>query len=283
MGSDSECSSCGIKIKKEDTICSDCSFLADMSGQTEEKTDLDWLNENNTGDTENQELTSDIDDLLSTNVSEDATESLFSDMDDLFDDIIEDTDADIDVSSFLDDMISSGEAKTEKQSMFDNIKFKFGFSLFTQLFYWTIIFVVLAFFSIEIINPQFNVDFLLSDDFTINPIGFLYGWISFLAMGWFNSYKLRQLSIQPKLYMGLIFVLSNYVFILIVSNIIESIFLTNLIDMVFIMYFNQSSNIFLSTFLTGGWLSYYAGYQYLWKSIYNVTPISKRDPSLIEV
>ena len=220
---------------------------------------------------------------MSTNVSDDATESLLSDMDDLFDDIIEDTDTDIDVSSFLDDMISSGEAKTEKQSMFDNIKFKFAFSLFTQLFYWTIIFVVLAIFSIEIINPQFNVDFLLSDDFTINPIGFLYGWISFLAMGWFNSYKLRQLSIQPKLYMGLIFVLSNYVFILIVSNIIESIFLTNLIDMVFIMYFNQSSNIFLSTFLTGGWLSYYAGYQYLWKSIYNVTPISKRDPSLIEV
>ena len=283
MGSDSECSSCGIKIKKEDTKCSDCSFLADMSGPTEEKTDLDWLNENNTGDTENQEVTSDIDDLLSTNVSEDGTDSLFSDMDDLFDDIIEDTDADIDVSSFLDDMISSGEAKTEKQSMFDNIKFKFGFSLFTQLFYWTVIFVVLAFFSIEIINPQFNVDFLLSDDFTINPIGFLYGWMSFLAMGWFNSYKLRQLSIQPKFYMGLIFVLLNYVFILIVSNIIESIFLTNLIDMVLIMYFNQSSNIFLSTFLTGGWLSYYAGYQYLWKSIYNVTPISKRDPSLIEV
>jgi len=283
VGSDSECSSCGIKINKEDTICSDCSFLADMSGPTEEKTDLDWLNENNTGDTENKELTSDIDDLLSTNVSEDATESLFSDMDELFDDIIEDTDADIDVSSFLDDMISSGEAKTEKQSMFDNIKFKFGFSLFTQLFYWTIIFVVLAIFSIEIINPQFNVDFLLSDDFTINPIGFVFGWMSFLAMGWFNSYKLRKLSIEPKLYMGLIFVLLNYVFILIVSNIIEAIFLTNLIDMVLIMYFKQSSNIFLSTFLTGGWLSYYAGYQYLWKSIYNVTPISKRDPSLIEV
>ena len=283
MGSDSECSSCGIKINKEDTICSDCSFLADMSGPTEEKTDLDWLNENNTGDTENQEVTSDIDDLLSTNVSEDGTDSLFSDMDDLFDDIIEDTDADIDVSSFLDDMISSGEAKTEKQSMFDNIKFKFGFSLFTQLFYWTIIFVVLAFFSIEIINPQFNVDFLLSDDFTINPTGFLYGWMSFLAMGWFNSYKLRQLSIQPKLYKGLIFVLLNYVFILIVTIIIKSIFLTNYVDMVLIMYFNQSSNIFLSIFLTGGWLSYYAGYQYLWKSIYNVTPISKRDPSLIEV
>ncbi len=88
-------------------------FFSRYEWSNRRKTDLDWLNENNTGDTENQEVTSDIDDLLSTNVSEDGTDSLFSDMDDLFDDIIEDTDADIDVSSFLDDMISSGEAKTE--------------------------------------------------------------------------------------------------------------------------------------------------------------------------
>ena len=149
---------------------------------------------------------------------------------------------------------------------------------------------LILFASFEVVNADFNPTLLQPDDYVINPIGFWMAWISFLATGWFISYKIRQYGISPRYYHAIAFFIAQYLMLRIVSVIGLVMFNPEFLsgtysnpNFLVSSYFLFIPDFYLSTFLSGGFFMYAFGYKFLWKAIYEITPRSELEPILAEL
>ncbi|MHA2248827.1 MAG: zinc ribbon domain-containing protein [Candidatus Kariarchaeaceae archaeon] len=149
----------------------------------------------------------------------------------------------------------------------------------TQWTYWTMVFIVIAFASIEVLDPNFDPDAINSSQFDILPESFLMAWLSFLPMGWFFGYKLRQQNIIPKLLYSVYFIIGQAIWLLVIVFLTQSLFDPNYI---MTTYLGITIYNFLIGFLTAGFLIYYASYSLYWNKIFELTPISDLNPSLMD-
>ena len=154
-----------------------------------------------------------------------------------------------------------------------------------QWLYWSFVFLVISFVSLEIIDPNINLDEAKSFQFEVSPEVFIFSWISFVPMGFFYAFKLRKHKITPKAQYGIIFITGQFISLIIISRILL-IFINGKIefnpyDNILSFYILFSQYLFLISFLTSGFLLFYVSYNLYWKEIYNLTPLSTFDNTLM--
>ncbi|OLS21404.1 MAG: hypothetical protein HeimC2_33700, partial [Candidatus Heimdallarchaeota archaeon LC_2] len=155
-----------------------------------------------------------------------------------------------------------------------------------QLTYWSIVFVIISFASLTITNSNFTLDEFGSEDYTIGTELFLFGWFSFIAMGWFYRYKLNQYSVKDSIFYGLLYLVLQFLYL-------------GIVTIIFFLVINPDANLatitesdtsittimttyvyfsflgFLVSGLTLGFVLFFVGYKFYFDQIYEITPASK--------
>lgn len=157
-----------------------------------------------------------------------------------------------------------------------------------QFIYWTFIFTLVSFSSVKLLNPNIPFDairdtmVITTRDFYGNPAPafgsievfpeiFIFGWITFLAMGWFARFRNEQLQLKPSILHSILFLILYSVFLYLYVIIGLGLNMGTVLSL-YIVFTGISYTISL---LTGGLLLYFVGYFVKYDSIFSWSPISK--------
>ncbi|MCY3412412.1 MAG: hypothetical protein INQ03_12315 [Candidatus Heimdallarchaeota archaeon] len=258
-------------VSKSKPSSEDLDFLDDVRTSEPKKAsaaDLDFL-DSVVSDSESKEhkvSSSDLDFLDS--VSEEA----IPDMPDF--DEIPDFDMDDDEAIFSDELKPTIKA----MGTFKLIAF-----LAPQWIYWSIIFLLLSFASLDLVNPNlnaFNLDYFV--DYQYNKIFLLFAWISFIPMGFFLRFKLQSKEHPHTLKTLFLFVVGQLIILSILSYLVVILLNPQVLSNIHnrSLYFISSFFLFAPTnfiisFLSFGVLGIYLGYNTFYDGIFKISPASK--------
>lgn len=155
-----------------------------------------------------------------------------------------------------------------------------------QLTYWSFVFIIISFASITVTNSNFTLNEFTPVDYEIRAELFLFGWVSFIPMGWFYRYKLNQYEVKDSINYGFLYLILQLVYLGIVTIIfflivnpeaqIATISDTDTaITTIMSTYAYFSFLGFLISGLTFGFFLFFVGYKFYFKQIYGITPASK--------
>ncbi len=155
-----------------------------------------------------------------------------------------------------------------------------------QLTYWSIVFIIISFASLTVTNSNFTLEEFTPDYYEIGAELFLFGWISFIPMGWFYRYKLNQYEVKDSMIYGFLYIILQLVYLGIMTIIFFLLVnpdaqISTLSDtdtaittiMSTYVYFSFLS--FLISGLTFGFFLFFVGYKFYYRHIYEITPASK--------
>ncbi|MCE7736632.1 MAG: hypothetical protein GPJ54_17245 [Candidatus Heimdallarchaeota archaeon] len=192
-----------------------------------------------------------------------------------------------DDTTSLDDIEETIELLKGESINLSNLSTKQKLRIFIpQLTYWSLVFIIISMAGVKVDNSNFDFDTLNQDYYSIKAELFLFGWISFLPMGWFYRYKLNQFNVKESLSYGFLYLIVQFLFLSIVSLILFLFInpdaqLASLSDtdtsvtaiMTTYVYFSWLG--FVITGLTLGFLLFFVGYRFYFDQIYKTTPLSE--------
>ena len=158
----------------------------------------------------------------------------------------------------------------------------------SQYVYWFFVFFIINVASFKVLEPTLLIENLIPtmikpavsplgeqiyefNTIQLSPVLFIFGWLSYLPMGWFFKFKLEQYNVHHKWYHVFTF-LAGFLLFSVVPAIIIPSFTGSIISR---LYFLLIPIEILITFFTLGIGTFYLGYSFLYQSIYSYTPISK--------
>lgn len=174
--------------------------------------------------------------------------------------------------------VSETETIEEEVKPFDTytIKQKIIFFL-PQWTYWSLVFILIGLAGITVTNPNYNplnVQYL--NDVSINPGSIIFGWISFLPMGFFLSYKLRKTQTEPRFIHGILFLIGQFIVLLLLTYI--GVLILNpeiLFEVVNPKYYILTTKLiysitnFIICLITSGVVIFYAGLLFFYDKIFS--------------
>ncbi len=149
-----------------------------------------------------------------------------------------------------------------------------------QWSYWFIIFALISFTSLEVINPNFDpLKMKYEEDYSYRNIFMLISWISFVVMGFYFRHTLSRKEIDPHTKYMVLFLIGQYIYIYVLSIVGLILFNPQLLSGVYLKYnyfitafFVFIAQNFIISFLSFGVVGIFLGYNVLWKYM---TPVSK--------
>lgn len=304
------CWACNELVAKTDTVCPHCSMPL---SSTQEEVNLDDLLASPQDEVSTDpQMEFDLPDIdaITSGVSEEETSGQEFDLPDIgeFEDGSvaidqEKLEEDMDYPSFdIPDMpeFDEGPVKEEQEEIvvvdktiisLRKLPFRKLFILHSsQHLYWIIVFYIISLAGFQLISANATAINFSSVSYTIHPEAFLFGWISFFVMGWFYSYKLRQNRVRPKFGYGIIFIIMQQLLLAGVTLILAYLFNPDLLSGLFTnQVFLETSFIVFTPFnyftsgITFGFVLFFFGYKYSWRTIFQRTPLYKIDPSLADL
>lgn len=155
-----------------------------------------------------------------------------------------------------------------------------------QLTYWSFVFVIISIAGVKIDNSNFDLDTFNPNHYRIKAELFLFGWLTFLPMGWFYRFKLNQYNVKESMLYGILYLFLQLLYLSILSLILFLIVnpdaqLTSITEtntsvtaiMTTYVYFSWLG--FVITGLTLGFLLFFVGYRFYFNQIYKITPLSE--------
>lgn len=149
-------------------------------------------------------------------------------------------------------------------------------STFGQFVYWYFVFLLIGVLTVDITDPNVlipDIPILYNLGFDVIRISehLYFGVGLFLPMGWFFRYKLNQWGVNPSVGKGITF--------LVLQLLVHSLFTYGLLllnpGVIFSLYIIAAWFVHLISLFIGGMLTYFMGYKFLFKVIYETTPASK--------
>ena len=148
-----------------------------------------------------------------------------------------------------------------------------------QLIYWSLVFLIISFTGITIDDGNFQLGDYVSDQYSLKVELFIFGWISFIAMGWFFRYKSNQMGVMYSPLYGILYLFMQFIMILITTGIFYLIVNPNpalasehTILTVHVMFLFWG---FLISGLTFGFFLFFVGYKFYYDEILSITPLAK--------
>lgn len=155
--------------------------------------------------------------------------------------------------------------------------------MFPQWIYWSIVFTLLSFASLDLTNPNFNPKEMMYEiDYSYRTIFMLYAWITYLPMGFYYRFSLEKKQIESKMKYLTIFLLGQIIIIGIISllgiillnpNYFQgNYFNPNNFMLVYFIFLFQN---FIISVISFGFIGIIIGYKYIYSFIYTFTPASE--------
>ena len=158
----------------------------------------------------------------------------------------------------------------------------------SQYLYWFFVFFIINVASFKVLEPTLLIENLIPtmikpavsplgeqiykfNTIQLSPVLFIFGWLSYLPMGWFFKFKLEQYNVHHKWYHVFTFLVGFLLFSVVPAIAIPS-FTGSIISN---LYFLLIPIEIVVTFFTLGIGTFYLGYSFLYQSIYSYTPMSK--------
>ncbi len=147
-------------------------------------------------------------------------------------------------------------------------------SLMGQYFYWFFVYLLIGILSIDLQDPNVLVQDIpkaINENFFVIRLSkhLFLGVFVFLPMGWFFSYKLKQWNVTRKAVYGFLFIIGQF---FVFSILTLGLLLLNP-GVVFSLYLIMGWADFWISFLLGGVLMFFAGYNVLFDPIYKISPM----------